>query len=210
MWQPVGGRWQSVGHAGDGHVSMTRRDLPPNPGRHVSPRDLLALLEREIGEAEAAQACADLLAAADPHDEPEVLLFLGGPAGQSVLDGTGDWKPYWARVWAARGLLYVWTEAAAPVVVRRLGDEHWRVAEMCVKVAAKRDIGAAGPGVAALADHELPRVRAAVVRALGIIGDTEHVHLVREALDDPESDVRRAAARSLERLIQRLDLPADR
>lgn len=186
---------------------MSRRSLPPNPGRDVAPRDLLALLERDIGETAAAQACADLLAAEDAHDEADVLLFLGGPAGQAVLDGTGDWKSYWARVWAARGLLYVWTEAAAPVVVRRLGDEHWRVAEMCVKVAAKREIGAAGPGVAALVDHELPRVRAAVVRALGIIGDTEHVDLVREALDDPEPEVRRAAARGLERLTQRLDLP---
>jgi HEAT repeat protein len=185
---------------------MSRRNLPPNPGRHVSPRDLLALLEREIGEAEAARACADLLAADDPRDEAEVLLFLGGSAGQSVLDG-GEWRPYWARVWAARGLLYVWTEPAAPVVVQRLGDEHWRVAEMCVKVSAKREIGAAGPGVAALADHELPRVRAAVARALGIIGDTEHVDLVRAALEDPESDVRRAAARSLDRLVQRLDIP---
>jgi HEAT repeat protein len=188
---------------------VTHRTLPPNPGRHVSPRDLLALLEREIGETEAAQACADLLAADDPHDEVEVLLFLGGTAGQSVLDG-GEWRPYWARVWAARGLLYVWTEEATPVVVRRLGDEHWRVAEMCVKVSAKREIGAAGPGVAALASHELPRVRAAVIRALGIIGDTEHVDLVRDALEDPESDVRRAAARSLERLAQRLDLPTER
>ena len=181
------------------------RGLPPNPGRDVPPRELLALLAHEIGAEAAARACADLLAAEDEHDEAEILLFLGGTAGQSVLDG-GEWHPYWARVWAARGLLYVWTEAAAPVVVERLGDEHWRVAEMCVKVAAKREIGEAGPGVAALAGHELPRVRAAVVRALGIIGDTEHVEIVQAALDDDESEVRRAAARSLDRLARRLDL----
>jgi HEAT repeat protein len=106
--------------------------------------------------------------------------------------------------------LYVWSDAAAPVVVRRLGDQHWRVAEMCVKVAAKRDLGEAGPGVAALAGHELPRVRAAVVRALGIIGDTEHVDVVREALQDLDGDVRRAAARALDRLSTRLDLHQDR
>jgi HEAT repeat protein len=185
------------------------RLLPPNPGRDVSPRDTLGLLEAAVGEEEAARACADLLGAEDPHDEPEILLFLGGSAGQSVLDG-GEWRPYWARVWAARGLLYVWSDAAAPVVVRRLGDQHWRVAEMCVKVAAKRDLGEAGPGVAALAGHELPRVRAAVVRALGIIGDTEHVDVVREALQDPDGDVRRAAARALDRLSTRLDLHQDR
>jgi HEAT repeat protein len=171
----------------------------------VPPRELLALLAYEIGEEAAAKACADLLAAEDERDEAEVLLFLGGEAGQSVLDG-GEWRPYWARVWAARGLLYVWTEAAAPVVVRRLGDEHWRVAEMCVKVAAKREIGEAGPGVAALAGHELPRVRAAVVRALGVIGDTEHVEIVQAALADPDGAVCRAAARSLDRLARRLDL----
>jgi hypothetical protein len=183
---------------------MARR-LPPRPGDRVGPQVLLTFLAAEIGEVEAAQACADLLAADDPHDESEILLFLGGPGGRSVLDG-GRWKPYWARVWGARGLLYVWTEAAAPVVVRRLTDEHWRVAEMCVKVAAKREIGEAGPAVAALAAHELPRVRAAVVRALGIIGDTEHVDLVREAEEDPEPPVRRAAVRSLDRLTKRLDL----
>jgi hypothetical protein len=180
--------------------------LPPNPGRDVSPRDLLALLAREIGEAEAARRCADLLAADDPHDEAEILLFLGGTAGESVLDG-GEWRPYWARVWGARGLLYVWTDEVAPIVVRRLGDDHWRVAEMCVKVSAKREIGEAGPGVAALAEHELPRVRAAVQRALGIVGDTEHVEVVRMGLDDPEPEVRRAAARALDRLSRRLDLP---
>ncbi|MGH3507131.1 MAG: hypothetical protein ACRDO2_08005, partial [Nocardioidaceae bacterium] len=119
----------------------------------MSPRDLLAMLAATIGEEQAARACADLLAAEDERDEAEILLFLGGSAGQSVLDG-GEWRPYWARVWAARGLLYVWSDAAAPVVVRRLGDEHWRVAEMCVKVAAKRELGEAGPGVAALAGHE--------------------------------------------------------
>ena len=180
--------------------------LPPYPGRDLSPRDLLALLAAEIGEEPAAQRCAGLLAADDPHDEAEILLFLGGPAGQSVLDG-GQWRPYWARVWGARGLLYVWTDAVVPVVVSRLEDEHWRVAEMCVKVSAKREIGEAGPGVARLADHELPRVRVAVVRALGVIGDTEHVDIVRSVLDDPEPHVRRAAARSLDRLTKRLDLP---
>ena len=184
---------------------MTRRDLPPNPGRDVSPRDLMAMLAAAIGEEQAARACAELLAAEDERHEPETLLFLGGSAGQSVLDG-GEWRPYWARVWAARGLLYVWSDAAAPVVVRRLGDEHWRVAEMCVKVAAKREIGEAGPGVAALAGHELPRVRAAVVRALGVIGDTEHVAVVRDALEDAEGEVRRAAARALDRMSARLDL----
>ncbi len=186
---------------------MRQGVLPPNPGRDVHPRELLGLLAAEIGEDAAATACADLLAADEPHDQPEILVFLGGTAGQAVLDGTGGWRPYWARVWGARGLLYVWADAAAPVVVRRLGDEHWRVLEMCLKVSVKREIGEAGPDAAALAGHDVPRVRAAAARTLGIVGDTEHVEAVRTALDDPEVSVRRAAERALSLMAGRLDLP---
>jgi HEAT repeat protein len=89
-----------------------------------------------------------------------------------------------------------------------LGDEHWRVAEMCVKVCARREIGAGGPGVAALAGHELARVRSAVARALGLIGDTEHQAVLRRLLDDPERAVQAAAQTAFARMDARLDLAA--
>ena len=179
--------------------------LPARPEGRPSPRDLLAWLESHLGTAGAARVCADLLEADDPHDRSEELLFLGGDAGRSILEDGTSWKPYWALVWAARGLLYVWDDFAGPVVLERLGDEHWRVAEMCLKVCALRELPC-GDDAVRLAAHDLPRVRAAAARALGAGGDVEHLGAVRDLLDDADEDVRRAAARALERAEARLDV----
>ena len=45
------------------------------------------------------------------------------------------------RTWGARGLLHVWADSATDAVVRGLADEHWRPAEMCLKVAARHERG---------------------------------------------------------------------
>src|SRR6476469_4439141 len=179
--------------------------LPTPPQPRPSPRELLGLLEAHVGTQQAALLCADVFASDDPHEHPDVVLFLGGDAGRSVLEDGTSWKPYWTRVWGARGLLYVWHDDAASVVLSRLGDEHWRVAEMCLKVATKREL-ACGDDAVRLATHDLPRVRAAAARALGAAGDTEHVAAVRTLLADDSEEVRRTAARALDRLSTRLDL----
>jgi HEAT repeat protein len=178
--------------------------LPERPAGHPHPRDLLALLEARVGAATAARLCADVLAADDPHDHPEMVLFLGGPAGRSVLEDGTSWKPYWTRSWAARGLLYVWDDPVAPVVLDRLRDEHWRVAEMCLKVSALRELPC-GDEAVRLSGHELPRVRAAAARAVGACGDTEHRAALDDLALDPSEEVRRAAGRALERMEARLD-----
>jgi len=72
-----------------------------------------------------------------------------------------------------------------------------------------RQIGESGPGAVALVDHELPRVRQQAARCLGANGDTEHVAIVEGALSDENADVRRAAARALVLLGERLDLDLD-
>lgn len=180
--------------------------LPPPVDGYESPRDRLGRLEAHVGTAHAALLCAALLSADDPADHPETLLYLGGPAGRAVLDGSPSWRPSWARVWAARGLLYVWDDAATGPVLEGLHDDAWRVAEMCLKVCTVRDLPA-GDDAVRLAGHELPRVRATAVRALGAAGDVEHVDTVRDALDDEAEEVRRAAHRALERMRARLDLP---
>ena len=177
----------------------------PDEGRE-SPRDLLARLESHVGTTRAALLCAELLASHDPAEHPETLLYLGGAAGRAILDGSPSWRPYWARVWGARGLLYVWDDAATGAVLDGLRDEAWRVAEMCLKVCALRDLPA-GDDAVRLAGHELPRVRATAVRALGATGDVEHVDAVRDALDDEAEEVRGAAHRALKRMRARLDLP---
>jgi hypothetical protein len=178
--------------------------LPERPAGQPHPRDLLALLEAHVGTAAAAGLCANVLAVDDPHEHPDTVLFLGGPAGRSVLEDGTSWKPYWTRVWGARGLLYVWDDPVAPVVLDRLRDEHWRVAEMCLKVSALRELPC-GDDAVRLSAHDLPRVRAAAARALGSCGDVEHLPAVHELLEDPEEDVRRAAGRALERMEARLD-----
>ncbi len=161
-------------------------------------------LGRLVGSETAAGWCADLLAGGEPHVYVEMLAYLGRNCRNAAFDPS--WPDYWPRTWGGRGLLYVWASSAAPVVVSGLADDHWRPAEMCLKVAANWEIGEAGPGAARLVGHELPRVRVAALRCLGLVGDTEHVDLVEAALDDAEADVRRAAARAMAALVSRLDL----
>jgi len=183
---------------------VTVPPLPPPTTPEASPRELVTELGRIVGPETAAGWCADLLAGADPHDYVEMLDYLGSNTRKAAFDPS--WYDYWPRTWGARGLLYVWADSAAPVVVEGLADAHWRPAEMCLKVATKREIGEAGPGAVPLSEHELPRVRTAAMRCLGKVGDTEHVEVVDAALDDEQPQVRRAAARALTEMIRRLDL----
>lgn len=177
--------------------------LPPLTER-LPPRRAVADLCALLGEAECVQVCTTLLAGADPDAYRSELTYLGGAGGAVVPDR--GWKLYWTRVWGARGLLYVWAPVAEPAVLSGLGDDHWRVAEMCLKVSALRELAAAGEQAGRLAGHALPRVRAQAARTLGVVGDTEHVDVVRDAVGDEETVVRRAAELALARMRERLDL----
>ena len=179
--------------------------LPTPPEHRRSPAELLGYLEAHVGTRRAAVLCAEVLGDDDPHDHAEMVLYLGGAAGRDLLDGGGSWKPYWARAWGARGLLYVWDDSCTPVVLDRLRDDAWRVAEMCLKVCARREL-ACGDDAVRLASHGLPRVRATAARALGVCGDTEHLAAVLALLADPDEGVRRAAGRARERMERRLDV----
>lgn len=181
-------------------------DLPGPDDLAARPNVLVAQLEQALGSSAAARLCADLLAGADPQSYAGALPYLGGRPARAFL--TGDWyeATFWPQVWGARGLRYVWVPDVAPAVVAGVSSEHWRVAEMCIKVAGKRELGEAGDGAARLVRHELPRVRESAVRTLGSIGDTEHVQVVREACEDTAPAVRRVAAKALEKMVVRLDL----
>lgn len=170
--------------------------------------DLIGELADRLGPDAFTAVCLALMRGAPREDHLDALPWLTGHAwseGEPVRD-RGTWQDYWLRTWGARGLLHVWDDAGSDAVVAGLADEHWRPAEMCLKVVAAHDVAGAGDGAAALADHDLPRVRAAAMRALAVAGDTEHVAVVQDHLDDPDPAVRRTAARSLELLTQRLDL----
>ncbi len=170
--------------------------------------ELIAEAADRLGHEQLAVRCVALLRGADREDHLDLMPWLTGhdwSDGASVRDPT-SWRSSWVRTWGARGLLHAWHDLATEAVVEGLRDEHWRPAEMCLKVVAAHDVAGAGEGAAALTGHELPRVRAAAARALAVAGDTEHVAVVADLLEDPDPAVRRAAARSLARMGTRLDL----
>jgi hypothetical protein len=187
--------------------SVSELPLPRDLGAPVG--ELVVELAGHLGIRATVDLCVGLLSGADRNAYPDAMPYLTGVVfdEESPIFYPAQWKDYWVRTWGARGLLYVWDDSASPAVVAGLDDEHWRPAEMCLKVSTKREIGEAGPGAAKLAvDGELPRVRVQALRTIGAVGDTEHVEVVTGLLDDPEPAVRRQAARSLTRLARRLGL----
>lgn len=176
-------------------------DKPPVAG-------LIVGLAERIGIPAFVAVCTDLMAGADREQYVEELRGLTGHdwrPGDGVLDRT-SWADYWVRTWGARGLLHVWDDTATSAVVAGLADEHWRPAEMCLKVTAKHEVAGAGDAASQWLTHELPRVRAQALRALAVVGDTEHVDLVRERLEDEDEVVRTQAERTLTRMRRRLDV----
>jgi HEAT repeat protein len=161
-----------------------------------------------VGRRRFVEVCVDLLGGADRTAYVAELRYLTGHdwADDAPVRDATVWKDYWLRTWGARGLLHLWDDAATPAVVTGLADEHYRPAEMCLKVAARHEVAGTGPGAARLTRHDLPRVRANAVRALGVVGDTEHLEDVVAALEDPDESVRAQAARAYERMVRRLDL----
>ena len=97
-------------------------------------------------------------------------------------------------------------DSATPAIVAGLGDEHYRPAEMCLKVATRHEVAGTGDGAALLLAHELPRVRSQALRCLAVTGDTEHLAVVEAAIEDEDADVRRRAERARAALVRRLDL----
>jgi hypothetical protein len=177
-----------------------------------SPGDRAVAAADALGDDVLTSWCADLLARRSSWGDPD-LPDIGWVAGRAAgtwgaPDHLTDDTDYWFQVWAARTLLYVWTDACIADVVAALQHPAWRVREMCAKVAARWEVAAAADACLALVeDDDVPRVRAAAVRVLGVTGETEHADGIRQALDDSDSEVRDAADRALSRLRERLDRP---
>jgi hypothetical protein len=169
-----------------------------------SPREQVAALVQQRGAAAVVAYCAGLLDGGDPRADEDMLVQLGGAFARWEL--SNDKLDYWPRVWAARAFLYVWSPDVTPSLVRALGDPAWRVAENAMRVMAKREIAEGVEGAVLLRNHELPRVRATVVRLVGVAGESDHAYVLLDALDDPEVSVRAAAERAIERMERRLDI----
>lgn len=185
---------------------MPGPSTPPRP----SVREAVEALVATAGEPRVVEVAASLVDGAPPEEAPDIAVRLSGHGATTPdeLRAMG-FRGYWWPTWGARTLLYAWAPSAAPSVVRGVGHEHWRPAEMCLKVAGRRELAAAADGAVELAGHDLSRVRAVALRTLGLVGDTEHVRAVRSGLDDPDPQVRRAAGLALERMVTRLDLPVE-
>jgi len=130
--------------------------------RGATPRDRIAAARARHGEAALVAACVALLG--DDEVDDELVIALGGEHAEHFLAGRD--AEYWGRVWAARGLLYVWDPTATAALVAASEDTSWRVREMVAKVVAKRQLDDAASAVASLRGDAVPRVRAAAERAL--------------------------------------------
>lgn len=138
-------------------------------------------------------------------DLPKLVAITGSanPGGWSQPVDPVNF--YWIRVWAARAFLYIWRDDVVAALQAVAGDPAWRVREHVARIAAQRELGQLVDALLPMLDHELPRVRAAAVRAVGAAGEYEHAEAVGALKDDPDNAVRAAVERALERLERRLD-----
>jgi len=135
----------------------------------MTPRQSVAAECQRRGKPAVVSGCIDLLQGRYDVDDT-LVLALGGPAGQSVLDGLAGGKAgYWPRVWAARGLLHAWDDRATAAIIQATTDEAWRVREMAAKVIARHRLGDALTAAAHLRDDPVARVRTAAGRAVVIL-----------------------------------------
>lgn len=164
-----------------------------------SPADRITAAVARFGERAVVDRSAALLMGGNEGDE--FLLIVGGRHAQGVLVGAPPL--YWPEVWGARALTFVWDTSAASAVHRGLSDRAWRVREMCARVVFLRALPEQAVLVELLRD-EVARVRGAAARALGEIGDHEHVERLSQLLKDDEKEVRRSAHDAMVRLEKRL------
>ena len=114
--------------------------------------------------------CAAVLRGGDA--DADLLLALGGPPARRVLTGESraDGEA-WARVWAARGLLWALDEATAdqvtPAIAEALADPSWRVREKAAQVVARHHLDVPPTTLQHVVEADpTARVRAAAARAL--------------------------------------------
>ncbi|MFB6722401.1 HEAT repeat domain-containing protein [Kribbella sp. NPDC056345] len=145
--------------------------------------------------------------AAYGEDLPKLVALTGSanPGGWSQPVDPVNY--YWIRVWAARVFLYVWRDDVVDALLAVADDPAWRVREHVARITAQRELGQLVDALLPMLEHELPRVRAAAVRAIGAAGEYEHAEAVEALAGDPDQTVRVAVERALVKLSERLDRP---
>ena len=104
--------------------------------------------------------CVALLEGKPSGVDDTLVVALGGPTARRILSGESRAEPQvWTRVWALRGLLWVWDDRASVVLSSALTDRSWRVREMAIKVARRHLVGKHLASIAALQEDPVARVR---------------------------------------------------
>jgi len=173
------------------------------------PRDLVREAVRTFGTDAVVDSSVRLLeGAADVAELPVPLTYFGGAHAAAELRRGSlreRQQDHWPRIWGARALRYAWVDHAEAAVMTGLRDPAWRVQEMSAKVVALRELGSAADQLGPLVGSEVPRVRVAACRALGVVGEFEHAKLLLGLTDDDSVAVQIAAEAALRRLRLRLD-----
>lgn len=176
-----------------------------------SPREVVRAACAEYGEDTVIDWCIAFLTGdisgeeAYGADLPKLVAITGraNPGGWSAPVDPVNY--YWVRVWAARVLLYVWRDDGVDALQIAAADPAWRVREHVARITAQRELGQLVDALLPGLTHELPRVRATTVRAVGAAGEAEHAEALQDLLDDSDTTVRAAAEKALARLEARLD-----
>lgn len=136
----------------------------------ITPRQSIEAECERRGRSALVSGCVALLRGDADAVDDGLVVALGGPGAAQVLAGReGGRGGYWPRVWAARGLLHVWEERAAPAIIDATIDESWRVREMALKVIARHRVGDALDAASRVQGDPVARVRAASRRALEVL-----------------------------------------
>ena len=114
------------------------------------------------------KACIDLLQGREV--DGGIVYALGGPPARWAVAGGASGPDYWLRVWALRGLLWLWDDTATSAVVSALSDDAWRVREMAAKVAGRHQVDDALEPLLMLRQDPVSRVRTSASKAIQSLG----------------------------------------
>jgi HEAT repeat protein len=139
--------------------------VPAKPKWGTTPRKSVEAECKRQGKAAVVAGCRALLAGGEA--DPRLILALGGrPARWAAGFDEPPGPAYWLRVWAARGLLWVWDDEATPSIIAALSDDAWRVREMATRVVIRHRVRNALPIVKRLRTDPNARVRTTAERAI--------------------------------------------
>lgn len=135
----------------------------------MSPGSIWGLTPRQSIELESARrprdavidGCIAVLQGNGDRVDDTLIVALGGPPTHRILTGESHADAdLWKRIWATRGLLWVWDERATRALGSAPTDNSWRMRELAVKVVRRHKVGKHLSTVAARQTDPVARVRA--------------------------------------------------